>query len=69
MAQCDPQMLAYHAEIYVRLTIAEALALDDNRFASFIRQGCKLPIRDAPVRVQLRAMQHELHTQRVLRWP
>lgn len=56
---------AHSQEIYVRLTVAEALRLDDNRFALYIRNGCKLPIEQAPVRVQLRAIQQEICTQRM----
>lgn len=54
-------------EIVVRLSIREALSLNDRLFARYIRNGCKLPIEDAPVSVQLRALYQELRTQRLLR--
>ena len=49
-----------YPEIFIRLTTVEALELDDTRFAAYIRYGCKLPIKDAPVKVQFRAMREEL---------
>ncbi len=57
----------YPSEIFIRLTTAEALALPDDRFDSYIRYSCKLPIEKAPLRVQLRALRDELRFYRALR--
>lgn len=63
----EPRLDAHHSEIFFRLTIAEALALSDDRFDSYIRHGCRLPIDDAPLRSQLRALRDELRFYRALR--
>lgn len=58
---------ACYPEIFIHPTIAEALALSDDRFETYIRHGCKLPIEKAPLRAQLRAMRDELRFYRALR--
>ena len=63
----EPRLDAHPSEIFIRLTIAEALALSDDRFDSYIRHGCKMPIEKAPLRIQLRAMRDELRFYRALR--
>lgn len=46
-------------EIFVRLRLEEALALDDVRFAAFVRGCGRLHFEDAPLKVRLRALREE----------
>lgn len=65
----EPRLDAHRSEIFFRLTIAEALALSEEGFNSYIRHGCRLPIDEAPLRSQLRALRDELRFYRALRCP
>ena len=65
----EPRLDAHRSEIFFRLPIAEALALSEEGFNSYIRHGCRLPIDEAPLRSQLRALRDELRFYRGLRCP